>query len=212
MECSDDFSRQFTTMPYEYRTLTPEQREELERQRKALGFPLHAPPHPFREAGYYLITAANFEHAHIMFAPERRTEFERRIVAALQEIQADIVGWTILANHYHVLVGVESLDQMSAALKQLHGVTSREWNLADALTGKRRVWYKFADRVIRDTAHYFRALNYIHFNPVKHGYAVDAYDWPWSSLSLYLEDQGSDWLREKLRIFPPGDFGKGWDD
>jgi len=213
MECSDDFSRPFTTMPYEYRTLTPAQREELVRQRIALGFPLHAPPHPFRESGYYLITAANFEHVPVMATPERRTEFERRIVAVLQEIQADIVGWTILANHYHVLVGVDSLDKVSAAPKQLHGVTSREWNLADALTNKRRVWYKFADRAIRGNAHYFRALNYIHFNPVKHGYADDAYDWPWSSLSLYLEDQGRDWLHEKWHAFPPAeDFGKGWDD
>ena len=200
-------------MPYEYRKLTPEQRTELVRQRQASGFPLHAPPHPLRQAGTYLITAANFEHAHIMSTPERRTEFERQLVKALRDVQADVAGWTILANHYHVLVGVDSLDQVSAALKQLHGLTAREWNLADALTGKRSVWYKFTDRMIRDNAHYYRALNYIHFNPVKHGYVVDAYEWPWSSLSLYADDLGQDWLRKKWRTFQPSDdFGNGWDD
>lgn len=200
-------------MPYEFRKLTPEQREEVIAQRRAMGFPLHAPPHPFRDEGYYLLTAANYEHARVMESPERRTEFEKRLLAAFQEIEADIVGWVVLANHYHVLAGVESLDAVSAALKQLHGSTSFEWNTADGLRGKRRVWYKFADRKIRDNAHYFRALNYIHFNPVKHGYVKDAYEWQWSSLSMYYEDHGRDWLREKWREFSPEpNFGKDWDD
>jgi len=147
-----------------------------------------------------------------MNTPERRTDFEKRLLTIMQEIHADIVGWVILTNHYHFLVGVESLEHVSSALKQLHGVTSREWNLADGQTGKRRVWYKFADRMIRDEAHYYRVLNYIHSNPVKHGCVSDVYEWTWSSLILYYEDLGQAWLREKWRTFPPGDFGKGWDD
>ena len=200
-------------MPYEYRTLTPEQQAELIAQRKAMGYPLHAPPHPFREAGYYLLTAANFEHIRIMDSPERRTELQKCLLSAFHEIDAEVVGWVVLANHYHILSGVESLDHVSAALKQLHGVTSLDWNRADGLSGKRKVWYKFADRMIRDDAHYYRALNYIHYNPVKHGYVENTYDWQWSSLSLYYEDYGRDWLREQWNAHPPEkDFGRDWDD
>jgi putative transposase len=199
-------------MKYEYRHLTPDERDEVLRQRRERGYPLHAPPHPFRQAGRYLITAANFEHAPIMAAPERRTDFESRLLEAARGIDADVSGWVILPNHYHILVGVESLDQVSAALKQLHGATSREWNLADGQTGNRRVWYRFSDRRMRDEAHFYRALNYIHYNPVKHGYVADAYEWPWLSLNNYLEAHGRDWLREKWKTCPPGDFGKGWDD
>lgn len=198
-------------MPYEYRKLTQEEREEIVRQRRERGYPLHAPPHPFRCAGYYFITAANYEHAHIMSTPERRTEFEGRLALALKEINAQVEGWAILSNHYHFLAGVESLDHVSAMLKQLHGSTSYEWNKADGKTG-RRVWYKFADRLIRDERHYYCALNYIHINPVKHGYVSDPYEWPWMSLQHYSDRQGRDWLREKWKMYPPGDFGKGWDD
>ena len=105
------------------------------------------------------------------------------MIAVLRSLYAKVFGWVVLPNHYHVLVGIESLDQVSAALKQLHGVTSREWNLADQQTGKRRVWYKFADRVIRDDAALYRALNYIHINPLKHEYIDDPYAWPWRSRS-----------------------------
>lgn len=200
-------------MPYEYRKLTPKQREEVVAQRKAMGYPLHAPPHPFRDEGYYMLTAANYEHACVMNTDERRTEFQKKLLLAFQEIKAEVVAWVVLANHYHILACVGSLDDVSAALKQLHGSTSFEWNKADGQTGKRKVWYKFADRMIRNDAHYYRALNYIHYNPVKHGYVEDSYDWQWSSLSLYYEDHGRDWLREKWKSHPPEpDFGKGWDE
>jgi len=200
-------------MPYEYRNLTPKQRKEVVAQRKALGYPLHAPPHPFRDKGYYLLTAANYDHARVMEAPERRTGFETRLLQAFHEIEADIVGWVVLANHYHILTGVESLDQVSATLKQLHGSTSFEWNQADGMKGKRKVWYKFADRMIRSDAHYYQALNYIHYNPVKHGYVENAFDWQWSSLGLYYDEHGRDWLREKWETYlPEKGFGKGWDE
>ena len=159
-----------------------------------------------------MITAANFEHAPIMSTPERRTDFETRLLAAMQDIQADTVGWVVLPNHYHILVGVSSLDLVSAALRLLHGATSREWNLADGRTGQRRVWYKFTDRVIRNEAHQFRALNYIHYNPVKHRYLDQPCNWPWSSIHNYFETQGREALSQMWKAYPPGDFGAGWDD
>ena len=70
-------------MPYEYRKLSPKERDEVVFYRREHGYPLHAPPHPFREAGDYLITAAIFEHKAIMAAKSRRTEFETRLVECL---------------------------------------------------------------------------------------------------------------------------------
>jgi len=86
-------------------------------------------------------------------------------------------------------------------------------DIEDNLTGKRRVWYKFVDTYIRIEAHCQVAFNYIHYNPVKHGHVLDPYEWPWSSLSLYDEDKGRDWLRDQWKTYKPSDdFGKGWDD
>jgi putative transposase len=74
------------------------------------------------------------------------------------------------------------------------------------------VWYKFSDRMIRNEAHFYQALNYIHVNPMKHGYVKDPYEWLWSSLQSYYDSRGRDWLREQWRSYPPGDFGMGRDD
>ena len=199
-------------MPYEYRKMRPEEQADVVEYRRERGYPLHAPPHPHREAGWYFLTAANFEHKPVMQALERRDEFETRVLDAFLPIGADIGGWVILPDHYHILAGVDSLDTVSAILKQLHGTTSREWNLADGMTGRRRVWYKFTDRWIRSERHYYQALNYIHYNPVKHGYVSDPHAWAWSSVHLYFDTKGRDWLRATWKEYPIGNFGVGWDD
>ncbi|MDO9302351.1 MAG: transposase, partial [Anaerolineales bacterium] len=125
----------FYPMPYEYHKLSPKEREEIVLYRSERGYPLHAPPHPFRDAGAYLISAANFEHKPVMDTPKRRTEFETLLLNSIKKIADDIIAWVVLANHYHILICVQSLDDVSAALKHLHGVTSRQWNIEDGLTG-----------------------------------------------------------------------------
>ncbi len=201
-------------MPYEYWSMSAEERAEALRRRRALHFPLHAPPHPFRDRVSYLLTASTYRHMPVIEPASRRTDFERRLLDGMRGVGARVFGWAVLPNHYHILVAIASLDCASAVIKSLHGSTSREWNLADGLTGSRRVWYHYVDRVIRNEGQLCQALNYIyiHINPVKHGHTEDLYAWPWSSLSAYVEEQGRDWLQQNWRLHPPVDFGKGWDD
>jgi putative transposase len=199
-------------MFYTYRHMTPEEREEVIAQRQARGYPRRSPPHPFRGPGRYLITAANYEHCHVMADLGRRTDFEARLLEGLQGTSVETYAWVVLSNHYHALVSAKTLDDVSTALKNLHGATSREWNLADGVIGKRRTWYHFSDRKIRGDEHFYRAMNYIHYNPVKHGYTKSVYDWPWSSVHNYLTARGRDWLRETWQDFRPDSMGDSWDD
>jgi putative transposase len=171
-------------MPYDYRKLSPKEREDNVKYRREHGYPLHAPPHPHRDAGYFLISAANYEHASIMETPSRRNEFEKRMIGVLKQIEAELFAWIILPNHYHFLVNINSMNSLSVAIKHLHGATSRQWNLEDGLTGKRRVWYRFYDRMMRNETQLNQAFNYIHYNPLKHGLIEDVYSWQWSSLYL----------------------------
>jgi putative transposase len=200
-------------MPYDYRKLTQEARNKIVQHRSEQGYPLHAPPHPFREAGYYLISAAIFEHKPVILDPGRRSAFETNLITEMNEIHAEVISWVILPNHYHILVDVADLNLISSALMHLHGTTSRQWNLEDEITGKRKVWYKFSDRIMRNKKQLHSTFNYIHYNPVKHGYVDVMYDWQWSSMKMYTDSKGKDWLQERWISDPPGkDMGKGWDD
>lgn len=187
-------------MSYEYRKLSPKEREEIVHYRRQHGYPLHAPPHPFREAGAYMISTANFEHKAVMKAPARRTEFETLLLNALRAIADESIAWVVLPNHYHALIRIQSLNDLSDALKHLHGATSRQWNIEDNLTGKRRVWYKFADTYIRNNEHLRIAFNYVHYNPVKHGYVSDRLSGPGRVCQCTITTKANTGFRNNGRV------------
>jgi len=102
---------------------------------------------------------------------------------------------------------------LAPAIQFLHGRNARKWNQEDFLTGQRKVWYRYTDRVMRNEVHLEKSFNYIHYNPVKHGYVNDSYAWQWSSLQVYLEQAGQEWLQNCWRRAAPTEkFGKGWDE
>jgi len=178
-------------MPYEYRKLSPEERKQIVEERKRRGYPLHQPPHPYQEGGSFLITVANYEHKPLMAAPERRTQIANLLQEGFRGIMAETFGWVVLPNHYHILLSVKSFTDIPNVLKQIHGSTSRLWNIEDSKTGRRQIWYRYYDKMIRSERQLNQTINYIHFNPVKHGYVKDIYDWPWSSILSYEESLGN---------------------
>jgi putative transposase len=73
--------------------------------------------------------------------------------------------------------------------------------------GERGIWQRrYWEHLIRDEQDYARHVDYIHYNPVKHGLVTQAKDWPYSTFSrwvaqgIYAPDwgastgvQGLDW-------------------
>jgi putative transposase len=62
--------------------------------------------------------------------------------------------------------------------------------------GERGVWQRrYWEHLMRDEDDYQRHVDYIHYNPVKHGYVKHAADWAYSSIHRYIRDGiiGHDW-------------------
>lgn len=74
------------------------------------------------------------------------------------------------------------------------------------LSRKRPVWYQYTDHVIRNEADYYRHLNYLHQNPVKHGVVTKMSAYHWSSLHDFVKEKGKEWLVECFREYPVTDF------
>ncbi len=54
----------------------------------------------------------------------------------------------------------------------------------EATIWQRRYW----EHTIQDEEDFNHHLNYIHYNPVKHGYANNVIDWEWSSFHHYVNN------------------------
>lgn len=54
---------------------------------------------------------------------------------------------------------------------------------------ERGIWQRrFWEHTIRDEADFAAHVDYIHYNPVKHGYVKRAVDWPHSSIHRFVAD------------------------
>jgi putative transposase len=195
---------------YDFRKWTPDQRKAAINERLLAGFPSHSPPHVDVPDRWRLITAACYEHKHILSSSERIQWFENELLVHFRNQSLECAGWVVLSNHYHALVKIPNIDKFGKSLGQLHGRTSFEMNRMDE-QAKRKCWFRFSDRCMRNERHFLVTLNYIHNNPVKHGYVKKWSDWPYSSFHWYLENKGREWLVDVFREYPVLDYGAKWD-
>ncbi len=196
---------------YTWRKLTPEQQKELLAFRINQHRPWHSPPLVFQEGQFHL-SAACYEHQpYIGLGPKRMHDFSQRLLETLGASQALVFAWCVPPNHYHLLAETSNLAQLKREIGRLHGRTSREWNLEEHTLG-RTVWYRCADRAIRSSRHYWATVNYIHHNPVHHGYVARWTDWPFSSAGDFIAQAGRERAISIWHDYPVLDYGKGWDD
>lgn len=198
---------------YIWRSLTPAQRTELLAARLRQKHPWHSPPHrPNHGHLRFHLTAACYEHApHIGHSAARLDDFSTALVNVLTAHSRQVYAWCVLPNHYHALVEAPDILILLRELGRHHGRTSHAWN-GEQNTRGRKVFFRAVERAMRSDRHIWASLNYVHHNPVHHGYVVRWTDWPWSSASPYLAQTGPTDAARIWHDFPIRDYGQGWDD
>ena len=197
---------------YDWREMTEKERAEVLWIRKRRNLPWHTPPH-LEFVGFvtFIITAACYEHAHIIGkSAERMAECEKEILEICKKSESKLFAWCILPNHYHILVRTDNIKNLRKEIRRFHGRSSRFWNKEDDAQG-RQVWFNFFDREMKSNRHFWASVNYINHNAVKHGYVRKWQDWAFSSASDFIEKYGKEKTLEIWREYPILDYGKDWD-
>ena len=108
------------------------------------------------------------------------------------------IAAVVLPDHLHCLWSFPRGDaNYSGRWRWIKGAFTERWLLqggagasctdARSRRGERGVWQRrFWEHQIRDEIDLERHLDYIHYNPVKHGYVARPGDWPWSSFSRHV--------------------------
>lgn len=197
---------------YRWRKLNDEERRQTLAWRQQMQRPMHSPHHIDSGQRHYLITAACFEHApHIGHSVARMNEFTDGWLTLLKSHAIRVCAWVVLPNHYHALVATGEVLALLGALGKMHGRTSFRWNGEEQRRG-RQVWCNAVETVMKSADHHYATLNYVHHNPVKHGYAAQWTDWPWSSAVEYLTATGRNEAERVWKKHPIDRYGTGWDD
>jgi putative transposase len=100
-----------------------------------------------------------------------------------------IDAWVVLPDHLHCVWTLPPEDDDFSgrwqAVKALFAAAMPHTERRSATRvrkGERGIWQRrFREHTIRDDRDYAAHMDYVHFNPVKHGFADRATDWPFSS-------------------------------
>jgi putative transposase len=111
-----------------------------------------------------------------------------------------IDGWVLLPDHLHCIWTLPEGDsdystrwlQIKRSVSLFSPQARLDARLMNGSVRKHReaaIWQRrFWEHQIRDEIDFERHLDYIHFNPVKHGYANSVLDWPYSTFHRYLRE------------------------
>jgi putative transposase len=128
--------------------------------------------------------------------------------AAFRETRAghpfSIEAIVILPDHLHAIWTLPDGDaDFSSRWRLVKSTFSRGLAYGERISssrvgkGERGIWQRrFWEHTLRDESDFARHVDYIHFNPVKHGHVRRVSDWPYSSfhrmvrLGVYPEDWG----------------------
>ncbi|QIZ77329.1 REP-associated tyrosine transposase [Ferrimonas lipolytica] len=93
----------------------------------------------------------------------------------------------VLPEHVHLMITLPQGD--SDFFTRIRLIKFSFTKLVNRSTGQAQsVWQKgYWEHLIRDQQDFDNHFNYIHFNPVKHGYVDKTKDWPHSTFHIYVE-------------------------
>lgn len=155
----------------------------------------------------YFFTVVTYRRQAFLCDPDVRAALRDAIAKVRERAPFDIDAWVLLPDHMHTIWSLPPEDanfplrwqqiKRHVTLRCGERLFRAEWLNAskrrhrESTLWQRRYW----EHQIRDEADYRQHMDYLHYNPVKHGVAARVKDWPYSSFHRYVltGDYNEDW-------------------
>ncbi len=124
---------------------------------------------------------------------------------AKQFFNFEIIAICVLSDHIHVILNPKNIEEYSKIITSIKYYFSKNYNVGVETPtygyvnkGEKGIFQRrFFEHTITSEEELNNQINYIHYNPVKHGLVNKVKDWPYSSFhkfvkqGLYENDWGS---------------------
>jgi putative transposase len=168
----------------------------------------HNPPHFLADEVYSMITSGAYKKIRLFDTDLKKKMLLNVIEEFLTQYNYQLLGWVVLNNHYHILIKSEKGKDIPEVFRKIHSKSAVLLNKMRTAEESYppRVWSNYWDTWIRDEDSYYKRLNYIHINPVKHGYVEKLDGYEFSSYNYYAQ-KGEDWISNVLGRYSVDDVG-----
>lgn len=153
----------------------------------------------FVEGGTYFFTVVTQGRKALFRDPRNRKWLREAIRDVRGRAPFRVLAIVLLPDHLHTVWTLPRGDaDYSGRWRQIKSLFTRSYASAGrpesciSAQRKRRhehgVWQRrFWEHTVRDEDDLKRCVDYLHFNPVKHGLVAAVRDWPWSSFHRFVK-------------------------
>ena len=121
-----------------------------------------------------------------------------------------MLGYVFLPDHFHLLIKPTGQSNFSQIMHSLKPNFTKAYKRQLGIDGPMKFWQKrFWEHTIRNELDFERHLDYIHYNPVKHGFVSNPADWSHSSF-LSWQARGA-YPAGWGKSIPPSITTENWD-
>ena len=151
------------------------------------------------EGGTYFFTVVTYRRQKI-FIEEEVVNQLREVIAVVKQNRPFVIdAWVLLPDHMHCIWTLPEGDndystRMGMIKSQFTMRVKNKMERPEWLTESKQkhrestIWQRrFWEHEIKDEQDFIRHVDYVHFNPVKHGLVKAVSDWPYSTFHRYVE-------------------------
>jgi putative transposase len=135
----------------------------------------------------YFITGVTQDRAPVLADPADMDLFRSTIRRVKEYHPFEMRAFVFLHEHFHVLVYVPAITNVSKLLQSVQRNFTRNYKREHGITHSVHLWQRgFWDHVIRNDDDLANHFDYIHYNPIKHGYVTKPEEYVHSSFLEYV--------------------------
>ncbi|MFZ0051522.1 MAG: transposase [Desulfobaccales bacterium] len=143
--------------------------------------------------GTFFLTVVTFNRRKIFNHPQGRRILRKAVNQIIGEFPFSLDAWVLMADHLHTIwtlpKGDTNYGKRVGLIKANFSKAAKIWfhdksmmNLSRQYRREITIWQRrFWEHSIRDEEDLAKHLDYLHYNPVKHGLVQRVRDWPYSS-------------------------------
>ncbi|MBN2211360.1 MAG: transposase [Sedimentisphaerales bacterium] len=153
----------------------------------------------YRDGGTYFFTVKTFQRQTFLCGSFARSALRHAIEQTRAKKPFLIVGWALLPDHIHAIWKMPENDEdFSLRWSMIKRLFSQQWlkhqqsniDRTARMRNKREsgVWQRrFWEHLIRDQTDMAHHMDYIHYNPIKHGLVKCPHEWPHSTFHRWVK-------------------------
>lgn len=147
----------------------------------------------------YFFTVVTYRRQRFLCDDDVRGWLRAGIEKTRQRYPFDIDAWVLLPDHLHCIWSLPPGDADYAkrwamikqcVTKHCPRLKNDAWlNDSQRKRNESTLWQRrFWEHQIRNERDFMNHVDYIHYNPVKHGLVQRVTDWPWSTFHRYVDE------------------------